>query len=143
MNKLLLIGVGLIIVVAAFVLLSGNKQKQPATNVSEQQVIPTKQEEVSTPSAVTMAETAVAITSSGFEPKTITVKVGTKVTWVNKSGSVVQVNSVVHPTHLLYPSLNLGAVGNGGSVSLVFDKPGSYSYHNHLNASQTGTVVVE
>lgn len=88
-------------------------------------------------------EAIVTVTASGFAPQTLTIKAGTKVVWMNKSGTAVTVNSAVHPTHLVYPPLNLGEFGDGSSVQLVFDKPGTYKYHNHLNPSQTGTIVVE
>lgn len=142
MNKLLLIGAGLIVAVVAFVLVGGNKQKQPEQQVTAPTSV-VSEPTVSSPSAQTSQETMVDITASGFEPKTVTVKVGTKVTWVNKSGEVANISSAVHPTHLVYPPLNLGNIEAGASVSLVFDKVGSYKYHNHLNASQIGTVVVE
>lgn len=142
MNKLLLIGIGLIVVVAAVALLSGDKQKQ-----SEQQVtVPTStvsEPAVSSPSAQNLEEAMVNITSAGFEPKIVTVKAGAKVTWTNNSGEVSNVSSAVHPIHSVYPPLNLGNIEAGASVSLVFDKVGNYKYHNHLNASQTGTVEVE
>jgi len=69
--------------------------------------------------------------------------VGTKVVWIKKSGAVATVNSADHPTHLVYPPINMGEFKDGTSVQLVFDKPGTYKYHNHLIPSQTGTVVVE
>lgn len=88
-------------------------------------------------------EKKVNLTASGFNPQTITVKVATKVVWENKSGTTATVNSAVHPTHQVYPPLNLGSFEDGEVMSLAFDKPGTYKYHNHLNPSQVGTVVVE
>ena len=100
-------------------------------------------EKASGSSAVTLGEVTVSITSSGFSPDSITVQPGTKVTWVNNSGGVANVSSDPHPTHTLYPPLNLGRVAGGASVSLVFDKAGSYGYHNHLNPGWTGKVTVQ
>lgn len=88
-------------------------------------------------------EAIVTVTKDGFSPATLTLKVGARVTWVNKSASLMTVHSAVHPTHQVFPPLNLGEFGDGSSVQLVFDKPGRYSYHNHLNPEQTGVVVVE
>jgi len=88
-------------------------------------------------------EVTVEITASGFQPKAVTIKADTKVVWVNKSGATVSINSADHPTHLVYPPLNLGVVEDGNSASLVFDTVGTFKYHNHLNPSQTGTIVVE
>jgi plastocyanin len=87
--------------------------------------------------------TTVQVTSNGFSPTNLTIRAGTTVTWVNNSGVDISVNSNNHPTHLLYPPLNLGRVSGGGSVSLRFDTPGVYGYHNHLNPSQMGTITVK
>lgn len=153
MNSKMIVGlvVVVLLIVGGFVLLKGNKQS-PQT-IAPSAVQPTQQSaqvtpvstESSSPSGSMTNEKAVTVTltSSGFDPATITVKAGTKVTWVNKSGVEATVNSDKHPTHLLYTPLNLGSFVRGASLSLVFDKPGSYGYHNHLDPSQTGTVVVE
>ncbi len=85
---------------------------------------------------------SVTLTASGFTPQSITVKAGTTVIWTNNSGATATVSSDNHPTHLVYPPLNLGSFGNSETLLLVFDQPGTYKYHNHLNASQTGVVVV-
>lgn len=115
--------------------------------VKTQPVAPTKEETppVATDSGTSMtkSETIVTITDAGFVPATVTVKAGTKVTWQNKSTMTVSINSDPHPTHTLYPKLNLGTVAPGGSVSLVFDTPGTYTYHDHLQPSIVGKVVVQ
>jgi len=85
----------------------------------------------------------VQVTQSGFEPKTITIKAGETVVWKNIDGGEVSINSAVHPTHLVYPPLNLGTLSQGSEVSLKFDTAGRYSYHNHLNPSETGEVIVQ
>lgn len=137
MNKYLIIGAGaLVVLVAAWALMGNNATKKV-------QVSPTPTI-VSSPSAEPVTKEAmVNLTKEGFEPGTITIKVGTKVTWVNKSGETAAVNSAVHPTHLLYPFLNLGTFNDGESLSVTFDKAGTYKYHDHLNPSETGEVVVE
>jgi len=40
-------------------------------------------------------------------------------------------------------SIFKGNFEDGETHELVFPDPGTYNYHNHLNASQTGSVVVE
>ncbi len=89
------------------------------------------------------AQVNVTLTANGFSPATLTIKAGKKVTWENKSGSTATVNSNPHPVHTAYPPLNLGNFSDGGTLSLTFDKPGTYGYHNHLNPSQSGTIVVQ
>jgi plastocyanin len=85
----------------------------------------------------------ITLTPDGFSPATLTIKVGTTVRWVNKSGQLAAVDSDPHPTHTSYPPMNFGTFSDGSSVELVFDKAGTYHYHNHLNPSQRGTVVVQ
>lgn len=95
------------------------------------------------PSAAVVQQNTVTLAQDGYSPATITVKAGDRVIWVNKSGAAATVNSDPHPTHTNYPPLNLGTFPDGGSVSLTFDKPGTYGYHNHLNPGQKGTVIVQ
>lgn len=92
-----------------------------------------------------MEKDAAVITysDSGFSPATMNAKVGQKVVIKNNSSSIVQVNSAPHPTHTLYPELNIGMIAASASGSTTFSKPGAYKYHNHLDASQNGTIVVE
>ncbi len=96
-----------------------------------------------TPGSTRQSENAVSLTAEGFSPSTLTIKAGSTVTWTNNSGSDATVNSDPHPIHTNYPPLNLGSFSDGGTLSLVFDKAGTYGYHNHLNPSQKGTVIVQ
>lgn len=85
----------------------------------------------------------ITIIFSGFTPSTLTVKVGSVVTWNNTSGSAVQVASDPHPTHTDLPDLNSGSLANGQTYSYTFNKIGTWGYHNHLDPTEKGTVVVE
>lgn len=144
----LVIGV-LAVILLGYVYFRGVNKNQPegVQNVSTQTAAP-ETAPAATPSTAASEsgimnnETVVNITANGFEPKSVNVMVGTKVTWKNMSGEAVSIASAVHPTHLLYPPLNLGTVADGTSVSLIFPKAGSYKYHNHLNSSMIGTVTV-
>lgn len=89
------------------------------------------------------SKSVVQITSSGFTPQNITVKAGESVTWVNEDTESHQVNSAVHPTHQVYPRLNLGVIKPAETKELSFPDAGSYKYHDHLNPSLTGSVTVE
>ena len=90
-----------------------------------------------------VATSSVAYTDSGFNPKTITVKQGTAVTFTNQSSGGMWVASDVHPTHQLLPGFDqLQLVVNGGSYQYTFVKVGTWTYHNHVKASEIGTVIV-
>lgn len=151
MNKTYLVIMVLLVAGAlGYTYFKGNKytNPEPVQNISTQPAEPAPVENQSSPSnsvgtAMTQEETLVKVSAAGFEPKTLNVKVGTKVTWKNEGGKTVNVASAVHPTHLVYPPLNLGEVGDGASVSLVFTDVGSFNYHDHLTPTHTGTIVVE
>lgn len=90
------------------------------------------------------ADNAVTITSSGFSPEEIKIKVGDTVTWVNQDTAAHQVNSAPHPQHTLYPVLNtVGLLKAGDSKSASFSQTGAYAYHDHLFPQNKGTVIVE
>lgn len=135
-SKILLIIVILAVGFGAFTLL-GNKKTMPTPTTSTQKVIPVVTETINS------EVTNITLTDSGFMPKDITVKSGTRLIWINKSGKSATVSSDDHPTHRLYTFLNLGKFEDGSSVQVVVDTVGKYSYHDHLNATSTGTVTVE
>ena len=86
----------------------------------------------------------VSVTSDGFSPRELTIKKGDKVTWVNKTSSSVWPASAFHPTHTVYPAFDAlrGFSENEIPYSFVFDKVGSWKYHDHLNPSVTGVIEV-
>mgnify|MGYP001601919559 CR=1 FL=1 len=143
MNNKILITIGLvvlIIIVAVVVVFTGKKNTQSTTSITSNT---TTNPTITTVVKQQQDAVSVNVASSGFEPKELKIKVGTLVVWTNKSGAAVTVNSDNHPTHLLWPFLNLGSFGNNSSVSVIFEKPGVYTYHNHFNSSQIGKVTVE
>lgn len=149
MNKWIAISVVVLLVAAGAVLVFTNRQTG-TTMTSENESTITETTPSTTGTATqpmeegtTSATANVVLTPSGFEPKNLTIKAGTKVVWTNKSGKLSTVNSDNHPTHLLNSFLNLGTFKDGESLEVVFDKPGTYGYHDHLDASRVGTVVVE
>lgn len=139
-NKTLITIIAVLVLIGAVVVITGKSGNETTQSTSQSTPAQT-QETGGTVPKETVAN--VDLTSSGFDPKTITVKTGTRVIWLNKSGDVATVHSDMHPTHQLYAPINLGEFPDGSSVQLVFDKPGEYGYHDHLNPSRTGTVVVE
>lgn len=135
MNKILFGVVAVVVLAGGFLFLSKPKST-PSIGVSP------IASATPSPTATNSADT-VTLTATGFNPDILTVKVGMTVTWINKSGEEAAIDSDPHPIHTSYPPLNLGTVADGASVSLTFDKAGTYHYHNHLNPSERGTIVVE
>ena len=89
----------------------------------------------------------VTFSDSSVTPSTVTIKSGESLTWVNNSSKKVQVASANHPTHTLNKELTNGEfvaeLVPGASATVTLTKTGTWGYHDHLNQSVTGKVVVE
>lgn len=86
---------------------------------------------------------AVEYKDNKFIPSEVKIKKGDIVIWVNKSDAITWPASGPHPTHSGYSSFDsLRGLNTGESYSFTFDRVGSWKYHNHLNPSATGVVLV-
>lgn len=132
MNSKLLIVVSALIIAGGLFFMLRPSEKLPSSSE-----LPT------TPTTQPSEEPVVEVTENAFSPSALTIKKGTKVTWVNKSGVIANISSGPHPVHNIYPPLNLENFNNEESLSLTFDKPGTYGYHDHLNPNRTGIITVE
>jgi len=78
-----------------------------------------------------------------FIPDTLTVKVGTTVTWVNQDGYVHTVTSGASPSDRtgLFDS---GNINGGETFSFTFDKAGAYDYFciPHFSLGMIGKITV-
>jgi plastocyanin len=123
---------------------------------------PSVSEELSQPSpeapVPAVKENVVVYTNSGYSPSTLTVKKGETVTFKNQSSRSMWPASAMHPTHRVYSGTSLDehcpdTAGTafdackgflpGQSWSFIFNKTGTWKYHDHLNPGATGTIVVE
>lgn len=146
-NQKILIGAiaGAIIVLLALTFLMGgknvsNKMTQNGSS-SQTKSIPTP---TFTPTPTPAPGETIMVTIHGFVPENIKVKKGTSINFANFSDNAIDVESDDHPTHKLYPQLNIGTLeANDTSDSVLYDKPGTYKYHNHLKPEQKGTIIVE
>ncbi len=79
------------------------------------------------------AQQAVTVTMKDFEfqPKTLTIAVGTTVTWVNSS-------THKHSATADDNSFDTGLLGTGESKSVKFDKPGKFAYYCQLHGGPNG-----
>ena len=98
-----------------------------------------------TTKAAAVKQAQITITKEGFVPAQINVKKGIEVIWTNTDEVAHQVASDPHPSHDKLKELGDGEVlAKGESFSLIFEKSGSYTYHDHLNPLKfKGKVVVE
>lgn len=88
------------------------------------------------------SDTEITYTTTGFSPHSLTVKSGSTITIKNQSSEPLKFSSNDHPTHTLNTELNMATIDAGGEGSLEVKKVGTWGYHNHLNPSDMGTIVV-
>jgi plastocyanin len=155
MNKTI---IGIIILVV--VIVSGYFLKSSGALFSGQAVSQRSSDSVS-PGSTTSApiaqeapsdQNSVTYTDAGYSPSVLVVKVGTTVTFKNLSLLSMWPASGSHPTHGDYPTTG-GCLGStfdackgiqpGDSWSFQFDRSGTWKYHDHLEPSHFGTIVVE
>lgn len=79
---------------------------------------------------------SVTIANFAFSPKTLTVKMGTKVTWTN-------MDSVTHTVTADQGAFNSGPLASGNNFSFTFTKAGSYAYHCMIHPTMMATIVVQ
>jgi plastocyanin len=159
-NNKIIIGIGIIAVVLLggyfFFLKSASQPvtQPPASNETIQEQSPQEQPVSSEPVA---GEHIVTYTDSGYLPSTLTIKKGETITFINKSSHPMWPASAYHPTHRVYSGTSLEehcpdkqgiafdaceGIPAGGFWSFTFDQRGTWKYHDHLNPSNTGTIVV-
>ena len=85
----------------------------------------------------------VTYTNEGYSPRNLAIKAGAAVEFENNSSNQVWTASDVHPTHEILPEFDaLRGYEPGETYSYTFKEPGAWTYHNHLNPSQIGTIIV-
>ncbi len=120
-------------------------QETPRETPAEEEVLKPElpKEEVTPTPAQLPKEVIVEITSSGFNPFTVTINSGDKVTFLNKDSSQHWIASNVHPIHVDYPGFDaLRGLNQNENYSFTFTKIGTWGYHDHLNPSLTGRIIV-
>ncbi|MFH1235309.1 MAG: plastocyanin/azurin family copper-binding protein [Parcubacteria group bacterium] len=99
------------------------------------------------PNTNTTSNQSVIVTASGFSPQTVTISVGQSVTWMNSDNRPHYVAPDEHPSHTAYPGIweddGSGNISSEELYAVRFNTAGTYTYHDHLNSSLTGTVVVQ
>ncbi|HSX15000.1 MAG TPA: cupredoxin domain-containing protein [Candidatus Saccharimonadales bacterium] len=133
--------IGIVVVILAvggiIVARSGNNSNSNSTSTTSTQSTDT------TGQTAPQSAATITYTGSGFSPNTITVKAGDTITIMNASSRSLQLDSNPHPAHTDNTELNVGAVAAGQSATFTISKTGTWGYHNHLEASQTGSITVQ
>lgn len=165
MNKIIIALIIIAIVVFGGYFIFRGSYQAPTLPSSSQRQIPQPEATQESTSQQTLPEetlpteeNVVTYTDSGYLPSTITVKVGTTVTFKNESSQAMWTASAMHPTHSVYGGTSLAehcpdtsgtafdactGIQPGNSWTFTFTKVGTWKYHNHLAPAHTGTIVVE
>ena len=124
---------------------SGTQQTSMQAQASVQQAANLNQPAVSDKNVVTY-------TDSGFSPNILNIKKGDVVTFTNTASDAMRVASNPHPIHNGYPTTggcvsstfdSCSDISPGQTWTFKFDIVGKWGYHNHLNPSEGGTIVVQ
>jgi plastocyanin len=84
------------------------------------------------------APNQVTIDNFAFSPQTLTVSVGTKVTWINRDDVPHTATSSVKPR-----VFDSKALDTDDKFSFVFTAPGTYPYFCEVHPHMTGEIVVK
>lgn len=144
-NKLYLLVIGAVVLVGGYFLVKGQSSsttnQEVSTTESQSTIVI---ENVSPTLDAATEQNVVKYSESGFSPKSLEVAVGTGVTFVNEGDSPMWVASAPHPQHTNLPGFDqLKSAAKGDSYTYTFEKVGLWKYHNHLDATQFGEVVVK
>ena len=101
----------------------------------------------STPTTTTSGPTkkvTIMTDSSGsfaFSPATLTISVGTTVTWTNTTGAPHTVTS--DDGKSFDSGINTPIGAQGGTFSFTFTKAGTFAYHCQFHTFMMGTIIVK
>ena len=96
-----------------------------------------------TPGSETANSVTITFANGEFSPSSVTLNAGDTLKVVNNSSKSVEFSSDPHPSHTNNPELNIGDIEPGKTASITVKNKGTWGYHNHLDASQTGTVIIK
>lgn len=141
-SVVLIVIVALVLAVGAFALTRKSSKPAPATTTGASSQTVTQSAGTS-PSSEQSSAATITYSDNGFSPAKLTVQSGSTVTIKNTSSQPMQLDSNPHPVHTDDTDLNVGLVEPGQSKTFTVHKTGTFGYHNHLNPSDTGTIVIQ
>jgi amicyanin len=128
--------VAVLVIVGGVVALTSNSK--PKTETSAMDMNTSKSDQSKTDTTAPEATSSVAIQNFAFSPSSITVKVGTTVTWTNKDSIAHTVTS----DDGVAGGPNSQLIDQNKTYSFTFTKAGTYTYHCTPHSYMKGTVTV-
>lgn len=115
---------------------SGTSTPTAAPTSSAPTVNPNPTPTVTPTTAPTSSGNAVSIASFAFGPASLTVNVGTTVTWTNN-------DSVTHTVTANAGAFDSGPLTPGQSFHFTFHTAGTYAYHCSIHPTMKATIIVQ
>jgi amicyanin len=82
------------------------------------------------------SKSVISIDNFTFQPPTLTIAAGTKITWINH-------DDVPHTVRSTEQKFSSGALDTDDSYSFTFVEPGTYDYFCTVHSHMTGKVIVK
>ncbi|MDA1337262.1 MAG: hypothetical protein O3C23_00630, partial [bacterium] len=95
------------------------------------------------PTAGQNTKHTVELRADGWFPQELTLEKGDTVTFTTAGDKFFWPASNIHPTHSIYPEFDpKKPIPVGESWSFTFNKPGTWRFHDHIQASNIGEIIV-
>lgn len=143
MNKAVITVLAALVIGAGAFMITRDKDEPVETNSAQQTANPTSQTTEQSDAEEESPAAVITYTNDGFSPQTLTVSSGDTVTVKNESSRTIQFDSDPHPAHTENTELNVDTIRPGQSKSFTANRTGTFGYHDHLDDSETGTIIVE
>ena len=140
MNKMLMIGPVILLVVIGGWFLLGKQKPSTSSNTTVYTPPVTTTPPPAGGSTTTVSANSVIIRDMAFLPASVTVKVGTTVTWTNQDPYV---HTVTGDGTNAPKGFDSGNLSTGKSYSFTFTTPGTFTYHCKIHPQLIGSVIVQ
>ena len=128
--------VSVILAVGYLFLFSGSQNKACAID-----------HEAATQSADPVQGITITFSNGQFSPACLEISPGTSITWVNGGNKEIQIGSNPHPVHTGNKEVSGGEfvlnLAPGEKATVTMNKAGTSGYHDHLNSSAGGEIIVK
>lgn len=92
---------------------------------------------------VQSGDARIVLEEKGFVPSALRIRTGTRVTFTTTTDKFFWPASDLHPSHGIYPAFDpKDPIAATESWEFVFDRVGSWDFHDHLSPYYTGTITV-
>ena len=144
-NIIIVIVVLLILGIAGFFLLGSNPSGEVCT--ADTAIVFDSVGSVATSSAGISDPVIVIFNNGEVTPSCVKVPQGAEIKWLNAGDKNIQVAADQHPVHTGNKEVSYGGfvldMAPGEEKTFTINKVGKTGYHNHLNSSTGGAIIVD